>query len=190
MCWCVWGGGLRRSSAGAASRLGGRWHSDYKLRLAPPPWKRPAVLPPSAPTPPPRPPRRRRVRRRVRVRCRRCLREAKVWAWSGVAADEGDAAADWLSAYLGKRARLVRYLGSLDPASDDAAAALAAKAVVAGGGAAGADAGARAALTRAVDGDFAPWEPEVAFAGGRRRAGAGAGQGPAPWPGPADAVYR
>ena len=92
-------------------------------------------------------------------------RAAKVWDWSGTAADEGDAAAAWLSAFLGKRVRLVRYLGSLDAASGDAEAALAAEAVVGGAGAAGAE-GAKAALSRAVSPAFAPWSPEVAFAGG------------------------
>ena len=34
-----------------------------------------------------------------------------VWAWTGLGADEGDAAAEWFSAYLGTPARLVRYAG-------------------------------------------------------------------------------
>lgn len=94
-------------------------------------------------------------------------RPAKVWAWSGVAADEGDEAAAWLSAVIGKRARLVRYLGSLDPAAPAATAALAARAVVEGEGAAGAE-GAAATLFRAVSPEFVPWGAEVAFAGVRR----------------------
>lgn len=32
-----------------------------------------------------------------------------VWEWSGSAADEGAAAAQWFSNYLGTPARLVRY---------------------------------------------------------------------------------
>jgi hypothetical protein len=39
-------------------------------------------------------------------------RQVTVWAWSGLAADEGDAAAEYLSAYLGLPVRLVRYIGS------------------------------------------------------------------------------
>jgi uncharacterized protein YcbX len=34
-----------------------------------------------------------------------------VWEWVGVAGDEGDAAAAWFSELLGKRVRLVRWLG-------------------------------------------------------------------------------
>ncbi|KAL4452002.1 hypothetical protein ABPG75_007664 [Micractinium tetrahymenae] len=34
-----------------------------------------------------------------------------VWDWSGLGADEGDAAASWLSSYLGIPVRLVRYAG-------------------------------------------------------------------------------
>ncbi|KAI8473433.1 MAG: hypothetical protein J3K34DRAFT_518926 [Monoraphidium minutum] len=94
------------------------------------------------------------------------LREAKVWAWSGVAADEGDAAAAWLSSFLGRPVRLVRYLGTLDAAAGDAAAALAAEAVVGGAGAGCADEGARAAITRSVDPLFIPEGAEVAFADG------------------------
>lgn len=37
-----------------------------------------------------------------------CARPVTVWEWSGVAADEGDEAAAWFSAYLGKPVRLVR----------------------------------------------------------------------------------
>ncbi|KIZ03006.1 hypothetical protein MNEG_4956 [Monoraphidium neglectum] len=92
------------------------------------------------------------------------LRPAKVWEWSGQAADEGDEAAAWLTSFLGKPVRLVRYLGSLDPAASDAAATLAAEALAAGEGAAGADAGAAGALTREVDSQFVPWGAEVAFA--------------------------
>jgi hypothetical protein len=95
-------------------------------------------------------------------------RPAKVWEWSGQAADEGDEAAAWLTSFLGKPVRLVRYLGSLDPAASDAAATLAAEALAAGEGAAGADAGAAGALTREVDSQFVPWGAEVAFAGAWR----------------------
>jgi len=35
------------------------------------------------------------------------------WYWTGVARDEGDAAAEWLSAAIGQPARLVRYIGAL-----------------------------------------------------------------------------
>ena len=34
------------------------------------------------------------------------------WYWTGVARDEGDAAADWLSEAIGQPARLVRYIGA------------------------------------------------------------------------------
>lgn len=34
-----------------------------------------------------------------------------VWDWSGVAADEGQAAAAWLTSFLGLPARLLRYVG-------------------------------------------------------------------------------
>ena len=33
------------------------------------------------------------------------------WEWAGTARDEGDFAAEWLSEVLGKRVRLVRYMG-------------------------------------------------------------------------------
>lgn len=86
-----------------------------------------------------------------------------MWEWSGLAADEGDEAAAWLTAFLGKGVRLVRYLGSGAGAAD-AAATVAAEAIVAGGGPAGAE-GAKAALSRAVDPEFVA-DGEVAFAGG------------------------
>ena len=35
------------------------------------------------------------------------------WGWSGVARDEGDAASAWLSDFLGRPVRLVRYAGAL-----------------------------------------------------------------------------
>lgn len=35
----------------------------------------------------------------------------KVWEWAGEGADEGPAAADWLTKYLGVPARLVRFVG-------------------------------------------------------------------------------
>jgi uncharacterized protein YcbX len=41
----------------------------------------------------------------------RALVEASVWGWKGLVADEGDAAAAWLSAFLGVDVRLVRYVG-------------------------------------------------------------------------------
>lgn len=37
------------------------------------------------------------------------------WEWAGTARDEGDAAALWLSEYLGKPVRLVRYMGASLP---------------------------------------------------------------------------
>jgi len=93
------------------------------------------------------------------------LRTASVWAWSGVAQDEGDGAAALLSTYMGRPVRLVRYLGTVDPAADDAATTLAADAVMSGEGGPGGVKGARAALQRAVEPEFAPWGAEVAFAG-------------------------
>lgn len=40
---------------------------------------------------------------------------ASVWEWSGVAFDEGSAAADWFSEYLGKPGtRLVRFDAGLN----------------------------------------------------------------------------
>lgn len=88
-----------------------------------------------------------------------------MWEWSGVAADEGDEAATWLTTFLGRPVRLVRYLGSLEPAAaEEAAAALAAQAVVGGEGASGVE-GAKAQLSRAVDPDYVPWGAEVAFSG-------------------------
>jgi uncharacterized protein YcbX len=38
-------------------------------------------------------------------------RHVRVWDWVGTAGDEGDDAAEWFSAILGKRVRLVRWLG-------------------------------------------------------------------------------
>ncbi len=38
---------------------------------------------------------------------------ASVWHWSGVALDEGPTAAQWLSRYLSKPARLVRHVGDV-----------------------------------------------------------------------------
>lgn len=35
--------------------------------------------------------------------------DVTVWEWSGSAYDEGDGAAEWFSAYLGKPSRLVRF---------------------------------------------------------------------------------
>jgi hypothetical protein len=51
-----------------------------------------------------------------------------VWEWSGACADEGDQAASWLSAFLGKPARLARYLAGAHRhmgGCDDAAGAAA-----------------------------------------------------------------
>ncbi|KAI8469189.1 MAG: MOSC domain-containing protein [Monoraphidium minutum] len=54
------------------------------------------------------------------------LRRVTCWEWTGAAADEGDAAAAWLSTVLGRDVRLVRYLGSGGDAAGAAAAAAAA----------------------------------------------------------------
>lgn len=43
-------------------------------------------------------------------------RQCICWEWTGPAADVGDEAAAWLSDYLGKPVRLVRYAGG-SPAS-------------------------------------------------------------------------
>ncbi|GMH33985.1 hypothetical protein BSKO_01819 [Bryopsis sp. KO-2023] len=50
-------------------------------------------------------------------------RNCKVWEWRGVAEDEGDAVAEWLSDFLGLSVRLLKYAGdgpdsqrSVDPA--------------------------------------------------------------------------
>lgn len=77
---------------------------------------------------------------------RQPLRRVTVWEWTGDAADEGDVAAAWLSAFLGKPVRLVRYLGST--AAAEAAADGSAPVVV-----------------RPTDADFVPGG-EVAFADG------------------------
>lgn len=45
------------------------------------------------------------------VGAERKLVPASVWDWSGLAVDEGDAAAAWFTRYLGAEARLVRYAG-------------------------------------------------------------------------------
>lgn len=37
------------------------------------------------------------------------VNDVSVWEWSGSAVDEGSAAADWFSSYLGKPSRLVRF---------------------------------------------------------------------------------
>ncbi|GAX85979.1 hypothetical protein CEUSTIGMA_g13395.t1 [Chlamydomonas eustigma] len=42
------------------------------------------------------------------------LRSVTIWEWSGLAADEGDKAADWFSKFLGIPCRLTRYLGSAE----------------------------------------------------------------------------
>ena len=46
---------------------------------------------------------------------------ACVWAWEGQAADEGAAAAAWLTSFLGMEARLLRYVGSPGGAGSPAA---------------------------------------------------------------------
>ena len=40
------------------------------------------------------------------------LKECTCWDWTGLARDEGDDAAAWLSDFLGKPCRLVRYVGA------------------------------------------------------------------------------
>jgi uncharacterized protein YcbX len=57
----------------------------------------------------------------------RALVEASVWGWKGLAADEGDAAAAWLSAFLGVDARLVHYVGVAAGGTADARARRAVK---------------------------------------------------------------
>jgi len=37
--------------------------------------------------------------------------ECSLWEWKGLTQDEGDEVADWLSSFLDKKVRLVRYLG-------------------------------------------------------------------------------
>ena len=44
--------------------------------------------------------------------------EVEVWAWQGMAYDEGTAAAEWFSKYLGRPAMLVRYGGDTATAPD------------------------------------------------------------------------
>jgi hypothetical protein len=39
------------------------------------------------------------------------LKECTCWDWKGLAQDEGEDAAAWLTDFLGKPARLVRYIG-------------------------------------------------------------------------------
>ncbi len=46
-----------------------------------------------------------------------------VWHWSGLALDEGPAAAEWLATYLGRPARLVRHVGEVAELQARAAAA-------------------------------------------------------------------
>lgn len=41
------------------------------------------------------------------------MMDVTCWGWSGVARDEGDAASAWLSDFLGRPVRLVRYAGAL-----------------------------------------------------------------------------
>ncbi len=41
------------------------------------------------------------------------LKECTCWDWKGLAQDEGEEAAEWLTDFLGKPARLVRYIGLL-----------------------------------------------------------------------------
>lgn len=43
-------------------------------------------------------------------------RTVSCWEWKGQAADEGDAAAQWFSAFLGRPCRLVRHVGAEQPA--------------------------------------------------------------------------
>lgn len=41
------------------------------------------------------------------------LVQTEVWEWHGMGEDQGDEAARWLSAYLGRPVRLLRYAGEL-----------------------------------------------------------------------------
>jgi hypothetical protein len=70
-----------------------------------------------------------------------------VWTWSGSALDEGEDAAAWFSAYLGRPCRLMRYVGSPGSNPGDGSNT---------SGAAPADA------TRGTDPEFAPGA-EMAF---------------------------
>jgi uncharacterized protein YcbX len=38
-------------------------------------------------------------------------RQVICWEWKGIARDEGEEAAAWLTAFLGKPSRLVRFIG-------------------------------------------------------------------------------
>lgn len=53
------------------------------------------------------------------VRPAKTVDGVSVWEWTGSAFDEGDAAAQWFSNYLGKPGRLVRFNDgtSLNPAN-------------------------------------------------------------------------
>jgi len=42
------------------------------------------------------------------------LVQTEVWEWQGMGEDQGDEAAAWLSAYLGRPSRLMRYAGLLE----------------------------------------------------------------------------
>jgi uncharacterized protein YcbX len=73
-----------------------------------------------------------------------------VWEWSGSALDEGEDAAAWFSAYLGRPCRLMRHVGS--PSSTPSGGSSTSSAVPAD-------------ATRATDPEFAPGA-EVGFADG------------------------
>lgn len=51
----------------------------------------------------------------------RMLLDVTCWSWSGKAQDEGELPASWLTAALGRPARLVRFVGTLSSADDPAA---------------------------------------------------------------------
>jgi len=38
--------------------------------------------------------------------------ECSLWEWKGKTQDEGDEVANWLTAFLDRKVRLVRYLGT------------------------------------------------------------------------------
>lgn len=103
----------------------------------------------------------------------RATRAVTVWEYTGDAHDQGDEAAAWLTAFLGKEVRLVRYAAALAPRPVDAAwcgpSSRAAEVAFADGfpllvlGAASVDA-ASAALGRPVDGGR--FRANVVVAGG------------------------
>lgn len=50
------------------------------------------------------------------------LRKVSCWDWNGLAADCGDEASNWFTNYLGRNARLVRFMGDFLTENDDTVA--------------------------------------------------------------------